>query len=670
MGALDTAVSIHQHISGVSMRLTAAFLLVGGLALTNGAVIPSASLHKLMTSPGAFADALSNLRVKRNADGKIAEFKFHGADVKLEYLAEDANSSVGSKIAVTVENLDKSFGPQSPKMIKLVVRLDKGSGSSVIVDYELHHQTTETGKFIFKTSLDVNTFYIESSLHGEGGDAVHARLIPDFGFHLKTDAHTFVEGSVTLPTRHKYFFKLSRRGIEQFVLTGHQSVEEQQKPAAPGSDATDPTAIFKLGLAQLVNSASTTGPNYKVQLDIDYQSKIVSLQFLKNTEKLIDGKFRIIANPPEAIEIKLNALVKGPGQLDAKVGVYGDTLELKATRNDEVIIAAKGKVAILPAGAKAELKYTGISEGKIQAGATQFASQFEKKLEFNFYVLPNSGIDLKIDASQAEFANRTKINAISITRNKEVYLDSFRKIVTPMPKTPRGFEYFEENNLHVSNKSIFYSYNCLFGCFNDRSAITKVSIANLRDWSKLSYSFNSVRDGVNDMAIELKTDSKPIHFKFLEPAFLPKLVGQESIDVNIDFEPNKHLTLKTNLNHFQSVAITMKGNTFEVSFMDKKLFSGTVTPGNKQVAVEIITFDKKTLKVTLSWEKPYLGNQPFFDKNVFETRVQYESNVDAKLKVDWDYYAKKLKVEAEESVSSKSLALVYNLNDGSLTVGA
>merc|ERR1711962_1424400 len=115
--------------------------------------------------------------------------------------------------------------------------------------------------------------------------------------------------------------------------------------------------------------------------------------------------------------------------------------------------------------------------------------------------------------------------------------------------------------------SIFYRYYCLHECFNDRSYITKMNIADLKDWSKLSYSFNSVRDGVNDMAVELKTDAKPIH-------------------VNVDFDPTKHLTIKTNLKQFSSFAFTMNGNAFEVSLMDNKLFSGTVTPGDKQVVLD------------------------------------------------------------------------------------
>jgi len=678
MGALDTVVSIHQDIwasNWVSMRLITA-LLVGGLALANGAVIPRQPLLEMMTAPGAFADALSKLRVKRSTDGNTVDFQVLGADVKLEYLAEEANGSSGSKFVVVVDNLDKSFSPQFPKHIKLVFKFDKGSAgaSSVVVDYELHHQTNETGKFIFKTALEANKYHLELSLRGEGGDAIHSKLIPNFGLHLDSDLNTFVEGSVTLPSRHKYSYKLSRRGIEQFVITGHQSVEEQQKPSVDNAP-TDPADIFKFGLVglqQLVNSASTTGPTYKVQIDIDYQNKMVGLKFLKDTQELIDGKIRAIINPPESIELKLNAVVKGPGKLDAKLALYGDTLEMKATRNDQVIVNAKGKLVMVPAGAEAELKYNGISElgeGKIQLGATQISNHFEQKVEFKFHVLPNSGVDLKIDGSTQGFANRTKISLFSITRNNEVYLKSFRKNITPMPQNPGGFEYFEENNLHVSNKSIFYRYYCLHECFNDRSYITKMNIADLKDWSKLSYSFNSVRDGVNDMAVELKTDAKPIHFKLLYPAFLSKHFGQESIDVNVDFDPTKHLTIKTNLKQFSSFAFTMNGNAFEVSLMDNKLFSGTVTPGDKQVVLDITTLSTDKLKLTFSWERTS------FDKNVLEASVQYEKPdvdahiVDAKVKLDWDFRRNlMIKLDAQDKKLNKSMVLTFE--NGSLSVGA
>merc|ERR1711962_412398 len=127
MGALDTVVSIHQDIwarNWVSMRLITA-LLVGGLALANGAVIPRQPLLEMMTAPWAFADTLSNLRVKRSTDGNTADFQVLGADVKLEYLAEEANGSSGSKFVVVVDNLDKSFSPQFPKHVKLVFKFDK-----------------------------------------------------------------------------------------------------------------------------------------------------------------------------------------------------------------------------------------------------------------------------------------------------------------------------------------------------------------------------------------------------------------------------------------------------------------------------------------------------------------------------------------------------------------
>jgi len=590
-------------------------LLVLGVAFSHGAVVSQQGklidmVHSLGVDPRAFVSALGNSRIRRSTTGKAVDISIKGVDIELEYL-DETRKSKGGKLVITISDFKKYsvYNPYNLKSLKFVIQLDVdhhiGDGFTFTVDYELHHYALETGKFTLKAeSGPLKKIQCSNIVNGD-----NYRILPTFNVQLNSDYHSKFFANLTDGNDNKYEIKISQ---------------------VPGS--------------QLVISASGLGHTYGVQVDVDRLSNLVSAKLEQDGEVLVAGNMRYTLDFPKMIEVKAELLAKDVGKFDAKLSILSTdspTIVIEARYNEKVIVAAKGKFILRADQFKAQLRYNvmgkGNGEGKIQLGATAADTDDGRKTDFMFHYLPNSRLDLKVNGehitSKGKCSEFDESTTLVVTMNEEVYLKYERKVGQTLscPEPPSKFHFIAESNFHVSKKSMFH---CALGCFTDRTLKSEIS-GDSHDFLKFSYMLESIRDGNQDLLIEVKTVDNPYLFKMVAPKILAKLIGQDSFQLEVDFVPNEHLIIKPTPPFFEPFVIKKTGKTYvayEVAVGDKVLAKGPISFHNDKIEADLILFNKEVLKFSL-WQ-----DSSMWIRNFIDGRIKYGTMVDIrKLNIDWDF---------------------------------
>lgn len=562
----------------MALRLAAVGLAVC-VAISYGAVLRQEddilfdTIQSFLVEPDNYVAALGFSRSKRSSGDWDKEFNLNsvGASVKIKY-DDPENQLKGGKAQVVFENLKKYVKRAKSSFVKLDIKFDGGDSPrdglfSLEVEYELHHDGVEKGKFEATRSKS-NGLWM-SSIKNQNTQKPNGKpILPTFEIKGKSDRKTMASGTYNSQRYGDYVFNVDR-------------VPGKSMKATIEGEGRVYVLDAQLNKAEKKLNANLDANGFNYQFEADFND---------------DGK-------EMELNLKVNLGNAGIYSVDMSVDYKKFTkgsLEVKFNNKDFAKLKMKGKLDKSAGNAKYEIRYSTVAfgEGKLRFSRTKNPDGGAMKAQF----LPKTGLDLVFDGKRVVGADNSMNLRAKVTRGGENYLEY--NIDLKPDNTADGYQMNVESQFDVNEKSLLYPVFCSYGCFKRRSLNAKMFVNKDKPY-KIDFDVHLFKDAEEVLTVDIDTRQSPYVMKLIAPRILPKILptGRKSIEFEADHVPGKYLHVKSNTNMLSSFNVDKLGNGMrKVELNGKELMQADFSKGDNTISQTTTLPDGRSLTTTVSWD--------------------------------------------------------------------